>query len=352
VEVPPTPTAASSDASGGGSSGGIGGAGGLDVSLATLSASPLSPTYSEPPSPAMMQDSKEARGASDLQTVSLTSSTADKAAQAGVSAALIAVSPKQPRPHHNARGSIVTFDDFMTEEEKRARNTSVIDSLRQTNPAILFCVSRSKNENIVVYEVISGEHVTFTPQTGPNVVSPVEAYWMKIDPAYVGKNKKVRVPLSTIERTFLFGAESVLVPESEKAALHPPHKDYKDVEYAIELHLLPGRVFYLCRHKKKNHLRAVARVRGNLCELVQIFVSQQERTLQLPKIKYIELVGRDLKTGAVTIERIVPERDQSELLGPILRQQLAQKMKKATAPPNAEPMAAPTVRPFSLAIFR
>jgi len=80
------------------------------------------------------------------------------------------------------------------------------DSLRASNPNILFIISRSKNGNLVVYEA-----KLTNGQLDPN--NPVEVYWMDVDPEYVQKRIKAgktsdRTELNTLEKQFAYGLSS------------------------------------------------------------------------------------------------------------------------------------------------
>lgn len=79
------------------------------------------------------------------------------------------------------------FTKFMTAEERKAVNISLVALLQRKRPRVLFITQRSKNENIVVYEcnglVKRNGRVDFSDE-------PMEAYWLKIDPAYVARSRK------------------------------------------------------------------------------------------------------------------------------------------------------------------
>lgn len=75
--------------------------------------------------------------------------------------------------------------------------------------------------------------------------------------------------------------------------------------YNLKLVALPERAvtMYVDAEGK---LHGTIAVNGKQVDLVRIYVHAVDRTLRLPKVEYIDLVGQD-ETGAYVHERIVPK---------------------------------------------
>jgi hypothetical protein len=126
---------------------------------------------------------------------------------------------------------------------------------------------------------------------------PVEVYWLDIDPEYVAAarkkgNQSDRNELNAIEKQFAYGVS--FEPVAGQAG-----------KYNLKLVALAERpvTMYIDAQGK---LHATIAVNGAQVDLVRIYVHAVDRTLRLPKVEYIDLVGQDAQ-GKYVHERIVPK---------------------------------------------
>ncbi len=141
----------------------------------------------------------------------------------------------------------------------------------------LFFIERSKNKNLVQYDIHRMEK-SDAPDT-----KPVNAYW-------VLENGR-REELSPIEREYAYGIvrQERLDGDKYKVVL----AGLKQVEIIIE--------------KMKDSYKAVVSINGKESILERIYIGSEEKRGGLPKILYIDLFGRTRETGSPIRERIAPK---------------------------------------------
>ena len=140
----------------------------------------------------------------------------------------------------------------------------------------LFRIERSKNANIVAYDLRLGGDGKPDPKT------PVEAYWV-----YAADG--AREALSLVQKKLAYGFKSRL--ESPDVVVL---RMVADLGREIRVERVGG-VF-----------RALVDIDGKRAVLDHIYVKSIERTLRLPSVEFVDLFGVDLATGAERHERIVP----------------------------------------------
>lgn len=140
----------------------------------------------------------------------------------------------------------------------------------------LFRIERSKNDNIVAYDLrLDGDG-------RPDPKSPVEAYWVIAEDG-------ARYALSAVQKRFAYGFKSELVdPEVVVLRLAA------DLGREIRVERVRG-VF-----------RALIDIGGRRAVLDHIYVKSVERKLLLPSVEFVDLFGFDPDTGDERRERILP----------------------------------------------
>ncbi len=141
----------------------------------------------------------------------------------------------------------------------------------------LFFIERSKNKNLVQYDIRRTEK---SDALNPK---PVNAYW-------VLENGR-REELSLIEREYAYGIvrQERLEEDKYKVVL----AGLKQVEIIIE--------------RMKDSYKAVVSINGKESILERIYIKSEEKRGGLPKILYIDLFGRTRQSGFPIRERIVPK---------------------------------------------
>jgi hypothetical protein len=141
----------------------------------------------------------------------------------------------------------------------------------------LFKIERSKNDNIVQYDV----------QLDPNgnllEKAPVAAYWIRL--AEQGQIEE----LSWVQRTFAYGFKT------------RPGRDKNTVEVEMKHGL--GRPITVIRDGEVFRARAI--IDGSPSYIDRIFI-QSERKGMTIKVDYIELYGEDVQSAGERYEKFIP----------------------------------------------
>ncbi len=140
----------------------------------------------------------------------------------------------------------------------------------------LFFIERSKNQNLVQYDVRLTEDRDL-----PNP-SPISVYWIL-------ENGK-REELNTIEREYAYGI--AYQEKLDKNRFKVVLAGFKGLEIIVE--------------RMNDSFRAMVSIDGRESILERIYIKSQERLTRPPKILYIELFGRTKERGLPIKERISP----------------------------------------------
>jgi Domain of unknown function (DUF4833) len=146
-----------------------------------------------------------------------------------------------------------------------------------TRTCPLFAIERSKNANVVRYDI------RLTPEGTPDPERPIIAYWLRM-----AKDGRKR-PLKWIEKQLAYGFE----------ARYDCQQDVIFMEMVADAER-PIRVY---RHN--GLYRAETRIEGRPAFIRKIYVKSTETGL-LPRVDYLDLYGIDVKTGKPRHERYVP----------------------------------------------
>ncbi len=141
----------------------------------------------------------------------------------------------------------------------------------------LFFVERSKNRNLVQYDVRLTEDNDILDS------NPVAVYWIL-------ENGRQR-DLNLIQRKYAYGIESYEKLEKNKFRL--VLVALKDRKIIVE--------------KMEGSFRAIIPINGKPSVLEKVYVESRERLIGLPRVLYIDLFGRVKETGIPANERITPQ---------------------------------------------
>jgi hypothetical protein len=141
----------------------------------------------------------------------------------------------------------------------------------------LFKIERSKNANIVQYDV------QMTPDGRLYAKEPVIAYWVRL-----AKNGQ-REDLSFFQRKFAYGFKATYNDRTNTAT----------VEMAAKI----GRKIIV--EKINDAYQAKTRIDGHPAIIRKIFITSIEGG-RLPKVDSIELFGTDIVDGVECYEKIIP----------------------------------------------
>jgi len=141
----------------------------------------------------------------------------------------------------------------------------------------LFFIERSKNKNLVQYDIRLTEDRDFPDP------SPIRVYWIL-------ENGR-REELNTIEREYAYG-----IAHQEKL-----DKD----KFKVILAGLKG--LEIIVERMNDSFKAMVSIDGRESVLERIYIKSEEKLTGLPRIVYIDLFGRTKEMGLPIKERIDPK---------------------------------------------
>ena len=141
----------------------------------------------------------------------------------------------------------------------------------------LFFIERSKNKNLVQYDI---RHADNSDLPG---LRPVNVYW-------VLENGR-REDLNPIEREYAYGI------------VHQEKLD--ENKFKVILAGLKG--LEIIVERMNDSFKAMISIHGRESILEKIYIKSEEKRTGLPKVLYIDLFGRAKKTGLPIRERITPK---------------------------------------------
>jgi len=141
----------------------------------------------------------------------------------------------------------------------------------------LFFIERSKNKNLVQYEI------RLTENSDPLDIRPVNVYWIL-------ENGR-REELNPIEREYAYG-----IVRQEKLD-----------ENKFKVILAGLKALEIIVERLNDSFKAMVSINGRESILEKIYIKSEEKRTGLPKILYIDLFGRTKATGLPIRERIAPK---------------------------------------------
>lgn len=144
---------------------------------------------------------------------------------------------------------------------------------------MLFYIQRSHNKNTIVYDLNLLADGTINPK------EPVHPYWIRYEEGGVKKE------LSAIQRRFAYGLNFQLM-------------DKQSGGYMLNFVSYKKRSVYLMKPGKDKPYKVYVYINDKIAELSKIFIKTESSTYWFAVVKYVEVFGRDLKTGAMLYEKI------------------------------------------------
>ena len=141
----------------------------------------------------------------------------------------------------------------------------------------LFHIERSKNANIVQYDAQVAEDGKLYKK------EPVVGYWIRLN------EQGQKQELSWLQRTFAFGFSTKLDKNREEAIL----KMKADVGEDIEI------------IRVGDQFRATIKIDGAPSYFEKMYIDATRKGMSLD-VRYVELFGKDIKTGEARYEKLFP----------------------------------------------
>jgi hypothetical protein len=148
--------------------------------------------------------------------------------------------------------------------------------------SLLFYVQRTFNTNTLVYELNTDDKGNI------NLTEPIKIHWVNY--ATNGSSEG----LNYIQRKYAYGLEAKLTDADKKSFV------FNFVSYK-------KKQLYLIKSTLDNHYDAFIEINKKLVILNSVFIQIEGGSFWVPKIKYIEIKGKDVTKGGEEItERIIP----------------------------------------------
>lgn len=145
----------------------------------------------------------------------------------------------------------------------------------------LFYIQRTGNTNTIVYDA------NFSGVKMINAETPIHAYWIRY-----GDKGEIK-PLNYIQRTFAYGVKVRKTNQANEFLFNLVSYNKKTLTLKLDAYGNPY---------------ALIEVNGKLMKLHHIFVKTEPGNMfsMTPKVNYVEIFGKDIKTGAAIYEKIIP----------------------------------------------
>jgi len=146
---------------------------------------------------------------------------------------------------------------------------------------LLFYIQRAKDINTIVYQLN-------TDKKG-NLIEdhPINAYWIRY-----AENKQI-VPLTIIQEKFAYGLKVKSIDERNKI-------------YQFNFVSYKNRFFYLKQSLADGKFHVYGRVNNQLAEINKLFINIQGGSFWFPKIDYVAINGRSIKSNNPLVELVIP----------------------------------------------
>lgn len=164
-------------------------------------------------------------------------------------------------------------------QKKVKGSTPLIFPIPPDSPIRLFYIQRSNNSNTVIYDANMLKNSSLNPK------EPVHTYWIRY------AEGGVKEELSTIQRTLAYGLHTNKMKDNIGS--------YEGCFFAYRKRK------FVVKMNKDNEPIALFPINGKLQILDHVWVQVEEAGLT-PKIPYIELFGKDIKSGLPVYEKFVP----------------------------------------------
>ena len=175
----------------------------------------------------------------------------------------------------------VVFSFFCSAQKIENLNGRNEVSRRETVKNQLFYIQRSINSSVIYY-VLNTDN-----KEGVNLSEPVKMYWKNY--ASDGSTE----PLNYVQRKYAYGLEIKMLDQDKKS-------------FCINFVSYKKKKIYLIKSPIENKYNALIDINGKMAILDEIYIKIEGGTFWVPKIRYIDVKGRDFSKNEEVTERIIP----------------------------------------------
>ncbi|MFO0321533.1 MAG: DUF4833 domain-containing protein [Bacteroidota bacterium] len=146
---------------------------------------------------------------------------------------------------------------------------------------MLFYVQRTMNTNTIIYEL------NLDANQELNIEEPIKIFWK----CYAKKGEIE--PLNYIQRNFAYGLEVKMIDHEKKSF------SFNFVSYKKQ-------TIYLLKSVLENKYYAYTTINSKLMLLTHIFIQIEGGSFWTPKVKYIEITGKDPEKNIEIVQKVIP----------------------------------------------
>ncbi len=147
--------------------------------------------------------------------------------------------------------------------------------------SLLFYVQRTFNTNTLMYELNTDDKGNI------NLTEPIKIHWVNY--ATNGSSEG----LNYIQRKYAYGLDIKLTDAEKKS-------------YVFNFVSYKKKQLYLMKSPTDNRYDVYIEINHKLVVLNSIFIQIEGGTFWVPKVKYLEVTGKDVTKGEDVVEKIIP----------------------------------------------
>ncbi|HTA63162.1 MAG TPA: DUF4833 domain-containing protein [Bacteroidia bacterium] len=174
---------------------------------------------------------------------------------------------------------ILLFAGFTNDRGNGDKEKKVFPKPEKTN--MLFYVQRTFNINTLVYELNLDEKQLL------NEVEPIKIYWINY-----ATNKSTE-SLNYIQRKYAYGLDIKLIDAEKKS-------------YCFNFVSYKKKKLYLLKSPVDSKYHVFCDISGKTVALDRIFIQIEGGSFWVPKVRYIDISGKDLAKNEEVAERVIP----------------------------------------------
>jgi len=146
---------------------------------------------------------------------------------------------------------------------------------------MLFYLQRAKDHNTIIYQLNTDENGNLIEE------NPINPYWIKYT-----DDEKIK-PLTMIQQKFAYGLKMKTIDKKNKIYQFCFVSYYK-------------KNFYLKQGEQDKKFHVYGQVNNKLAKLDNIFVNIQGGSFWFPKIEYVTINAKEVRSKKEIIEKIIP----------------------------------------------
>ena len=146
---------------------------------------------------------------------------------------------------------------------------------------LLFYVQRTFNINTIIYELNVNEKQEI------DITEPIKMYWINY-----ATNNSIE-PLNYIQRKYASGIEIKMIDAEKKT-------------YCFNFVSYKKKKLYLIKSAIDNKYHVFCDINSKLVTLDRVFIQIEGGSFWVPKVRYIDISGKDLTKNEEILERVIP----------------------------------------------